>query len=609
MTRLKKEKQKEKRKYSVPQCVAFMLKKAWGTLRRVPLLCLALAAVATLQSLAGLFIAPEILRRVETGAALPELLWTAGIFTVTLLALNTLYEMAENGSTFARIDVRTEIIGDMSDKSGATSYVNTLDPAFTALREKAQGAVEGNSEPGEYIWTTLTELLTALLGFAAYLTVLRNLDWRLMLTVLATAVLSFLASLRAQRWETAHEREDAEYYKKVTYLRNQSEAVSSAKDIRIFGLQGWLDDVCDSVMRLYESYMYRRAGVYILANAADAVLTVARNGIAYFFLIRGTLRGGLTAAEFLLYFTAVSGFTEWITDILEKCAELSRECIGISQIMEFLHWPEPFRFEGGEPLPDLQAGCELRLENVTYRYPGAEQDTIRGITLTLRPGEKLAVVGLNGAGKTTLVKLMCGFLDPDSGSVKLNGIDIRRFNRREYYDLFSAVFQEFSVLDATVAENVSQSAEDMDLARVRECLDKAGLTEAVNALPKGPDTQVGRKIYLDGTELSGGQIQRLMLARALYKDGPMLVLDEPTAALDPIAENDIYMKYNEMTSGKTSVFISHRLASTRFCDRIIFLADGQIAEEGTHDSLLALGGGYAELFEVQSRYYREGRDF
>ena len=170
------------------------------------------------------------------------------------------------------------------------------------------------------------------------------------------------------------------------------------------------------------------------------------------------------------------------------------------------------------------------------------------------------------------------------------------------------MFQEFSVLSATVAENVAQTSTGIDEARVWQCLGEAGLTEKVQSLPKGLETQIGREIYEDGIELSGGQTQRLMLARALYKNAPILLLDEPTAALDPIAENDIYQKYNEMTQGKTSLFISHRLASTRFCDRILYLKDGKIAEMGTHEELLRQGGGYADLFEVQSQYYRKEKE-
>ena len=244
---------------------------------------------------------------------------------------------------------------------------------------------------------------------------------------------------------------------------------------------------------------------------------------------------------------------------------------------------------------------------MSYRYPGAEKNTIAHMSLTLHPGENLAIVGLNGAGKTTLVKLICGFLDPTGGRVLLNGQDIRQYNRRDYYKLFEAVFQDFSVLSCTVAENVAQAMDGIDEEKVRYCLDQAGLTEKITSLPAGIKTHVGRDVYLDGVEFSGGQTQRLMLARALYKDAPILVLDEPTAALDPIAEDDIYQKYNEMTRGRTSLFISHRLASTRFCDRILFLENGRVLEEGTHDQLMAHNGGYAKLFAVQSKYYKEGK--
>lgn len=373
-------------------------------------------------------------------------------------------------------------------------------------------------------------------------------------------------------------------------------------------MQNRLDEILHGIHDLYLAFTLRCERVELLADMTEVVLTMARNGIAYVYLIHLALNEGLSAPEFLLYFTAMTTFTQWVMGILREMSTLHKESLDISRVREFLDFPEPFRFEDGRDVP-ASDDYELTLENVSFRYPGAEADTIRHLSLTVHPGERLAIVGLNGAGKTTLVKLLCGLLDPTEGTVRLNGTDIREFDRRQYYDLFSAVFQQFSILDVTVAEQIAQTTVDIDYDRLAKCVEQAGLTSTIEELPKGLETHIGREVYLDGVLLSGGQMQRLMLARALYKNGPILLLDEPTAALDPIAENDIYQKYSEMTQGKTSLFISHRLASTRFCDRIIFMADGGIREEGTHESLLALGGEYAGLFEVQSRYYQEEKAF
>ena len=315
------------------------------------------------------------------------------------------------------------------------------------------------------------------------------------------------------------------------------------------------------------------------------------------------VRGGITIGQLSVFLSYANQYTKPFNEISGVVTELQNALACAARVFELL--------DAGDQVPEvenasvLQPDGHVQLENVSFRYPGAEADTLHGIDLTVHPGERLAVVGLNGAGKTTLVKLLCGFYDPTEGRVLLNGEDIREFNRQEYYTLFTAVFQKFSVLEATLEENVAQTREGIDEARVRECLEKAGLTERVAALPDDLKTHIGREVFEDGVLLSGGEMQRLMLARALYKNAPILLLDEPTAALDPIAENDIYQKYAAMTVGRTSVFISHRLASTRFCDRILLIDGGVIAEQGSHEELLARGGKYAGLFEVQSKYYRE----
>ena len=569
-------------------------------------LCIVLALLSAGKSVAELLIAPAILNKIELSASLGSVVFTIAAFALVLMLLSGLRSYVDTNALFGRIAVRSQgIYLSISRKYAETSYPNLLNTDFLALGEKASAACAGNSESSEAIWTTLTDLMTSCIGFIVYLALLTNLNLWLAALVAATTAVSYFASKRINEWGYLHRSEELELTKRIEYANKTATSREFAKDIRMFGLRGWLEDLWGSTMRLYSAFCAKRERKYIWANIIDIVLTFLRNGIAYAFLIGITVKNGLPASQFLLYFAALSGFAQWVVEILDKLSVMHKQSLDISTIREFLDWDEPFDLNGGERIafePNKQ--YEIRLDNVSFRYPTADKDTLSHINLTVHPGEKLAIVGLNGAGKTTLVKLVCGFLDPTEGRILLNGEDIRKFNRNDYYALFSAVFQEFSVLDVTVKENVAQCVDGIDETRVWQCIDKAGLTEKIQSLPKGIETHLGRRVFKDGVEFSGGQTQRLMLARALYKNAPILVLDEPTAALDPIAENDIYQKYNDMTHGRTSFFISHRLASTRFCDRIIFVDGGKIAEEGTHDELLKNGGGYAYLFEVQSKYYR-----
>ncbi|MDD6625648.1 MAG: ABC transporter ATP-binding protein [Clostridium sp.] len=595
-----------KPKYNLWQNTGFMLRTSRKYAKSVFPLCIVLALLSAGKSVAELLIAPAILNKIELSASFGSVVFTIAAFALVLMLLSGLRSYVDTNALFGRIAVRSQgIYLSISRKYAKTSYPNLLNTDFLALGEKASAACAGNSESSEAIWTTLTDLMTSCIGFIVYLALLTNLNLWLAALVAATTAVSYFASKRINEWGYLHRSEELELTKKIEYANKTATSREFAKDIRMFGLRGWLEDLWGSTMRLYSAFCAKRERKYIWANIIDIVLTFLRNGIAYAFLIGITVKNGLPASQFLLYFAALSGFAQWVVEILDKLSVMHKQSLDISTIREFLDWDEPFDLNGGERIafePNKQ--YEIRLDNVSFRYPTADKDTLSHINLTVHPGEKLAIVGLNGAGKTTLVKLVCGFLDPTEGRILLNGEDIRKFNRNDYYALFSAVFQEFSVLDVTVKENVAQCVDGIDETRVWQCIDKAGLTEKIKSLPKGIETHLGRRVFKDGVEFSGGQTQRLMLARALYKNAPILVLDEPTAALDPIAENDIYQKYNDMTHGRTSFFISHRLASTRFCDRIIFVDSGKIAEEGTHDELLKNGGGYAYLFEVQSKYYR-----
>lgn len=600
---------KNKPKYNMWQNSWFMAKLAWKSKeKKVVFMMLALAILAVGQSLAETFIVPVILTAVEQHAPIGQFALTVGIFVAVLMIVAMLQRYLENCALYGRITVRTSIINLINNKTATTSYPNLSDENFRKLVSKARDCTSSNSAATEAIWETLTNVISGIVGFGVFLALLTTAQPWLMLIAVVTSVVSYFISNAVNSYGYKHRKEEAAYQSQMDYFSRTSGDFSPAKDIRIFGLRPWLAELHQKAIEGYHAFHKKAQSVYIWGKIADLIFAFLRNAAAYAFLIAMVLNNTITVTEFLLYFTSVSAFTQWITTVLGAFNELHKQSLDISSVRELLDFPESFVTEGGKPIPDSCDKWEISLQNVSFRYPNAEKDVLHNINLTLHNGEKLAVVGLNGAGKTTLIKLMCGFLDPTQGVVTLNGTDVRQFNRRDYYTLFSAVFQKFSVLAETIAVNVAQSVDNVDMQRVKQCVQQAGLTEKVESLPEGYQSKLVRNVFDEAVDLSGGEMQRLMLARALYKDAPFIMLDEPTAALDPIAEADLYNKYNQLTLGKSSVYISHRLASTRFCDRIVLIADGGIAEEGTHQQLLEQKGVYAQLFEVQSKYYKEEED-
>ncbi len=604
---MKKEKiPKTKPVYGMWSNTCFMLRIAWQTRKSVIWIAIILSLITLVGSLINLYITPSILKLVEDNAALSHILIAILLFSVAMISLDAILSYLNTNKMYGRISVRMVIVQMINDKFSTTSYINLQSQEFLQKTQKARETVNSNSSATESIWETLSAIISHVLRFMIYLVLLSNVHWIIVVVTIVTAMIGYVIATKTNEWQYYHMEEGTAYSQKMEYLNRISKNRAFGKDIRIFSMKDWLDELYTKTLRAYDSFWIKGEKIRFIGNLTDALFSFLRNGVAYAYLIALVLENGLSASEFLLYFSAVGGFTTWVTGLLGDFATLHKQSVDLSMLREFLNWKEPFAFEDGEPL-DLPTNtpCEIKLENVTFTYPDADKPTIKNLNLTIRAGEKLAVVGLNGAGKTTLVKLICGFFHPDEGCVLLNGVDIRTYNRHDYYRHIVAIFQEFSVLAASIEENVAQTRTNIDKYKVKQCIERAGLTEVILKLPQQYETKIGKEVYEDAPELSGGEMQRLMLARTIYKEVPIMVLDEPTAALDPIAESKMYQRYNDLTEGRTSIYISHRLASTRFCDRIILLEDGGIKEEGTHEQLMKQNGSYAKLFDIQSHYYQE----
>ncbi len=449
----------------------------------------------------------------------------------------------------------------------------------------------------------------AIVGMILYVGMLSGLSlWILLLVIGGTAV-NYVVGIRCNKWDAAHRDKWLVLDHKMVYLSRSTSTYEASKDVHIYWMPPWLRKKFDAELKQRLKYTARMQANYFLESTAGGLTQMIWEGAAYLYLIWLVCKGRLDAAGFVLYFGIITGFAAWCRSIVSGMRALHKSASYVEEERGFLERLDKGMSGDKEEL-SLQEGHmpEISFENVTFRYAGADEPTIRHLNLTMKPGENIALVGLNGAGKTTFVKLLCGFYDPTEGRILVDGVDRSRYSRESWLRYFSGVFQDAKLFPLSLRENLTLG-ETVDEERMQECLRMADLEEKVQKmaakLSDGMDMMFGKGSYEDAVDLSGGERQKLMLARALCKQAPLLVLDEPTAALDPLVESELYERYRRFSEGRTTVFISHRLASTRFCDRILLMEDGVVAETGTHEELLAGEGRYAWMFEVQSRYYQK----
>ena len=482
-----------------------------------------------------------------------------------------------------------------------TDYENNEKTSVNDALSKAHYASENVAYDTLY---NVRDLLGNIFAFVALGGILSFLSPVMVLLVAVPSFISYKINRRKMMWIWNMADNWQNYDRQLEYIHSASSDISYAKDMRIFNLPRFFRQVLDRSFASRLDWYEQQDEWSFRHDVAEQIVLWTGYLCSYGYVVYKVFTGNISAGNCVLYFNAISLLSNTVYKLVGSYSGFQWQSDNISYAREYCDLPDKTNRGKGEPLP--KNDYEIEFRNVSYTYYKADEPTIKNLSFTLHKGERLALVGLNGAGKTTIIKLMCGLYDPTEGEILLNGKPVNAYNRDEYFTLFSAVFQDINELPVSIAENISgENYECTDKEKLTRCMQQAGLYEKVMDLPEKEKTHLVRSLYDDAIELSGGQKQKLALAKALYKDAPILLLDEPTAALDPIAEQEMYLNYASFSKGKASVFISHRLASTRFCDRIIMLENGGIAETGTHSQLMKAGGKYAELFELQSSYYND----
>ncbi len=520
--------------------------------------------------------------------------------------LNTVSSMKMSvGFTYVRLMIIKERIA----KTLGMEYEALETPEMLDRLQKAKRATAGDWQGVQGMMTYMQVMGVQIISVTIAVAIMTTFNpWIILIIV----VLSFAQFLFFDyiRKKDKKEMWDAmmPHWRKLEYMENVTTDFSYAKDIRLFGMQKYLAkkqiDVYDEELR-----HWIKSRQYWIYNTIFAHgISLLRQLIIIGWLVYSVVFNGLSIGNFTLYTASAAAFSNAINEILQALSALRERSAHTDDYRSFMDIPSADDKAQTIPIPPADK-YTFEFKNVSFKYRGQEKYALKNVNLTLHAGEKLAVVGLNGAGKSTFIKLLLRLYDVTEGCILMNGTDIRKFDRKEYYELFAPSFQDVMVFAFPVAENVSMKEPfNTDKAEAEKMLRLAGLGDKLDKLEKGVDTELLKVLYDDGVDLSGGEKQKLALARALYKKSKIIVLDEPTAALDALAEFRLYQSFNELVGNRTAVYISHRLSSTRFCDRVAMFKDGEMVEIGTHDSLMEADGAYADMFRVQAQYYVEDKD-
>lgn len=532
-------------------------------------------------------------------AAINPLIRTMLIFFCLAGCLVMVSEYLSQVMESTNMRIRLRYLKWISDKLQNMEYCYVEDSSFQEEYNKALNSCNNNSNGVEGVYNHIVKFPAKVLTVIGMIIMVCSLNPVIVLVLFIHTVAVMWGVNMAHNYRYANKQAESKAGRKIKYFRNTTNDFTFGKDIRIFNFR-------ERILRNYrmeiEAYtglmgkIKKKEWLYGLLGMATMLLT---NIVMYGILIYDSYQG-MPISSFTMYVFLVSALMTRMVELGNDLAFIRNEG---QYVDDFFRLMDADLINEGEvdKLPD---SVEIRFDHMYFKYPNTDKYIYEDFNFTIKRGERLAIVGVNGAGKTTLVKLMCGLYKPTSGHIYINDIDITDYKKETLYDMFGTVFQDFAILAFPVKQNVAAS-ENADEERVLEVLDSVGLKKKITGLPKGLDTMMLKIVDEEGVDLSGGERQKLAIARALYKDAPMVIMDEPTAALDALAEADIYENFSRLVEGKTAVYISHRLASTKFCDKIALFDGSGVKEYGTHEELMAKKGMYYDMFVIQGKYYQE----
>lgn len=499
--------------------------------------------------------------------------------------------------------IRYNFIHMLSEKSMTMDFPYTEDPETLNDINIAMRTVQSPMNGVGIVILKLFSILGSIIGFIGFIAIIFKLSPIILIILIITVIISYLIMVKAKNYERSRKDDLSKEERQIYYSSSTLSDFQYGKDIRVYGLKDILltkkDDSSQRLLNIIgdvQSYIFK-------ASILDGILFFIREIIIYSYLIYRVVYEGLSIGDFVMYSVAMNSFATWMDTTMKDISTIRIQSLYISDFREFLNKKEPEIGLNPIKIPDCEK-YEIEFDNISFKYPNSDKYVFKDFSLKINQGERLAIVGINGAGKTTLVKLLTRLYKPNSGVIRINGININDFELEEYIDLISVVFQDVKIFPFNIRENITfNHVSDEDKLKV--VIEKSGIKEKIDSLEKGVETNMLKILDEEGIELSGGENQKLAIARALYKNGKILIMDEPTASLDALAEYKLYQSFDDLISDRTAIYISHRLSSTRFCDKIAFIENGELKELGTHDELMNLGKLYRNMFDIQSRYYKE----